>query len=338
MTPLGHDASSPRAADLHRLTAWGSPMPALDFALQSATIGSTAPFGPEMQEIAVELAYTAYGTEAVLERRGCAVRYWVREASRADAPLVMFIHGAGVDHRMWASQIDEFADRYRILTFDLRGHGLSRPASEYGFDLIVDDGFALLDQVNAAKVALVGLSMGGNVAQEMVFRDPRRFSGVICADCTCNTLVPFFDRLLVPVYRTLFGPLLALYPMETLVRRVGQSSALTPNGQRYVSTATAQLTKSELALIMTTLLAALHHERDYEVRIPQLLCCGEHDQLGNIRKVMPKWRRRDPQSELVVIPNASHCSNIDNPALFNRIAMAWLGRTFDLGEGISIAN
>jgi 3-oxoadipate enol-lactonase len=240
----------------------------------------------------------------------------------------MFIHGAGVDHRMWASQIDAFAELYRVLTFDLRGHGRSRPAGEYSFDLIVDDGFALLEQAKAGEVAVIGLSMGGNVAQEMVFREPGRFAGVICADCTCNTLVPFFDRLLAPVYGALFDPLLALYPMDALVRQVGRSIASTPNGARYVSAATAQLTKQELGRIMKTLLAALHHEPDYEAPIPELICRGEHDRLGNIRKVMPKWRRRDPQSELVVIPDASHCSNVDNPAVFNRVALAWLGRVF----------
>jgi pimeloyl-ACP methyl ester carboxylesterase len=238
----------------------------------------------------------------------------------------MFIHGAGVDHRMWASQMDEFAERYRILTLDLRGHGRSRPASEYSFDALVEDGFAVLDLAKAEKVAVIGLSMGGNVAQEMVFRDPDRIAGIVCADCTCNTLVPFFDRLLTPVYGAMFGPLMALYPAKSLVRQVGETSASTPNGKRYVSAATAQLSKKELTPIMTSLLAALHHERGYTVSVPQLLCYGEHDRLGNIRKVMPIWRRRDPQSELVVIPDASHCSNIDNPAFFNRIALEWLGR------------
>jgi pimeloyl-ACP methyl ester carboxylesterase len=77
---------------------------------------------------------------------------------------------------------------------------------------------------------------------------------------------------------------------------------------------------------MTSLLAVLHHERGYQVPVPQLLCYGEHDRLGNIRKVMPGWRRRDPQSALIVIPRASHCSNIDNPAFFNQIVLEWLGR------------
>ena len=238
----------------------------------------------------------------------------------------MFMHGAGVDHRMWASQIDAFAERYRVLTFDQRGHGRSRPAGEYSFEALVEDAFALVELAKAAKVVLIGLSMGGNVAQEMVFRNPGLFAGVVCADCTCNTLVPFFDRLLAPTYAALFEPLLALYPMDALVRQVGETSASTQDGKRYVSAATGQLSKKELARIMSTLLLTLHHEPEYKVSIPELLFVGDGDRLGNIRKVMPKWHRRDHQSELAVVPEASHCSNIDNPAFFNRVCLEWLGR------------
>jgi 3-oxoadipate enol-lactonase len=284
--------------------------------------GRMTPLGPGG---VVELTYTSYGTEAVVERRGCLLHYWLRETSKPDAPLVMFIHGAGVDHRMWASQIDAFAEQYRVLTFDLRGHGRSRPAGEYSFEALVEDGLALAELAKAEKIALIGLSMGGNVAQEMVFRNPSLFAGVVCADCTCNTLVPFFDRLLAPIYGALFGPLLALYSMDALVRQVGETSALTQDGKRYVSAATAQLSKKELARIMSTLLATLHHEPEYKVSIPELLCYGADDRLGNIRKVMPKWHGRDPQSELAVVPEASHCSNIDNPGFFNRITLEWLG-------------
>jgi len=285
-------------------------------------------FGHVVQGGVVELTYTSYGTEAVVERRGCFLHYWLRETSKPDAPLVMFIHGAGLDHRMWASQIDAFAEQYRVLTCDLRGHGRSRPAGEYSFEVLVEDGFALAELAKADKVALIGLSMGGNVAQEMVFQNPSLFAGIVCADCTCNTLVPLFDRLLAPIYGALFEPLLALYSMDTLVRQVGETSALTQDGKRYVSAATAQLSKKELARIMSTLLVTLHHEHKYKVGIPELLCYGAYDRLGNIRKVMPKWHRRDPRSELAVVPEASHCSNIDNPAFFNRISREWLGRVF----------
>ena len=80
------------------------------------------------------------------------------------------MHGAGIDHRVWAPQVAAFSVGYRVLTMDLRGHGLSRPAGDFAFARLVDDSFALLDAVGAERVILIGLSMGGNVAQEMVFR------------------------------------------------------------------------------------------------------------------------------------------------------------------------
>jgi pimeloyl-ACP methyl ester carboxylesterase len=225
---------------------------------------------------------------------------------------------------MWATQITAFSERYQVVTCDLRGHGRSRPASRYSFGALVDDGFALLDRIGAERAILIGLSMGGNVAQEMVFRDPGRVSALICLDCTCNTLVPWIDRTLVPLYERAFGPMMALFPQDALIRQIGESSSLHEPGQRYLREASAQLSKKELTKIMQTLLATLHHEPDYAVPVPELLMFGSDDKLGNIRKVMPMWQARDRGSELMVIPKASHCSNIDNPTFFNEAALAWL--------------
>jgi len=262
----------------------------------------------------------------LFERLGAPVHYWLT-GDEASAPLVVFLHGAGVDHRVWAGQIDAFAATYRVLTLDLRGHGLSRPAGDLSFAGTVDDVLALLDIVQAEKVILIGLSMGGNVAQEVVYRRPGRVAALVCVDCTCNTLVPWWDRVMAPVYGALFGPMLAAYPSQTLLRQIARDSCLRTDGQRYVREAMAPLTKRELTTIMRGLLAALHHEPGYRVLVPELLIHGSDDRLGNIRKVMPKWRARDPNSELVIIPDASHCANMDNPGVFNRTVLDWLGRS-----------
>jgi len=73
-------------------------------------------------------------------------------------------------------------------------------------------------------------------------------------------------------------------------------------------------------------LAALHHEPGYQVTVPELLVHGSDDNLGNIRKVMREWRTRDPNSELVVIPEAGHAANMDNPEAFNTNVLDWLSR------------
>ncbi len=274
----------------------------------------------------VEISATDFGTETVLERLGSPLHYWLK-GSRDDAPLVMFMHGAAIDHRTWAGQVDAFSKRYRVLTLDVRGHGRSRPAGDFSFGRLVDDGFALLDAVHADPVILVGLSMGGNIAQEMVFRSPDRFAALVCVDCTCNTLVPWWDRATLPIVQALFGPLLHAYPRQQLLAEIAKQTSLTPDGRRYILEASAQLTKEETVRVMKTLMAALHHEPGYEVTIPELLVRGSDDTLGNIRKVMNAWRARDPNSELVVIPQAGHAANMDNPEAFNRTVLDWLNHT-----------
>ena len=266
-----------------------------------------------------------YGAETILERLGSPLHYWLK--GRSDAPLVTFIHGAGVDHRIWAPQVDEFAREYRVLTLDLRGHGRSRPLCNYSFGTLVEDCFAVLDVVGAAKTILIGLSMGGNVAQEMVFRDPDRIAALVCVDCTCNTLVSRWVRMTLPAYALLFGPLLYAYPWLALLKSIGKQSCLAPDGQRYVIEACGQLTKKDTITVMKTLLAALHHEPGYRVPVPELLLHGASDKLGNIRKVMPEWHGRDTSSEFMVIPEASHVANVDNPGYFNRAVTGWLRRT-----------
>jgi len=263
-----------------------------------------------------------FGAESVLERLGSPLHYWLL-GSRDDLPLVVFVHGAGIDHRVWARQMDAFSAGYRVLTMDLRGHGQSRPAGEYSFARLVDDSLALLD---AKRVVVIGISMGGNVAQEMVFRCPDRFAALVCADCTCNTLVPWLDRATLPIYQALIGPAIRAYPRQQLLKEIAKRTSLTPEGRRYVFDASSQMTSKETVRVMKTLLAALHHEPGYEVMIPELLVHGSDDNLGNIRRVMAAWRARDPRSELAIIPNAGHTSNMDNPEVFNRRVLDWLSR------------
>ena len=279
--------------------------------------------------MALDILTADFGSEGAFERPGCALRYWLRESERADAPLMLLLHGAGVDHRMWAPQMDAFAARYRVLSLDQRGHGASQPARGYSFAALADDALALLDHVGGDPGSVVvGLSMGGNVAQEMIRRAPHRFAAAVLADCTCNSLVPAADRLLIPLYRATLRPLFAVYLKSAFARQIGEASALTPAAQAYVSGEMARYSKAELAMMMQTLLVAVRHRPDYVTPIPTLLVRGEADRLGNIAKVMPLWAARDPKCEPATIPAAGHMANLDNPAAFNRAALDWL---VDLG-------
>ena len=98
-------------------------------------------------------------TEGLLEREGCCLHYWLGGPS--EAPLVVFTHGATVDHHEWDATLPLVSEKYRLLVWDVRGHGLSRPAP---FNLAqgVDDLLAILDRLQVKEAVFVGHSMGGN--------------------------------------------------------------------------------------------------------------------------------------------------------------------------------
>src|SRR5690349_17607389 len=109
----------------------------------------------------------------------------------AGGPTVVLLHGATLDGHAWDAQVAVLRDRYRVVVPDLRGHGASTMDGRFTFDDAVADVLALLDELGldaaaGVPVALVGLSLGGNIAQEIAYREPGRLSALVVADSTCN--------------------------------------------------------------------------------------------------------------------------------------------------------
>jgi pimeloyl-ACP methyl ester carboxylesterase len=103
---------------------------------------------------------------AVLTRHGCPIHYWLH-GDDASLPLLVLTHGAGCDHRMFDPQLPALDGLCRTLTWDVRGHGQSRPMGDASFtlDRVVDDLVAILDHIGTGDVIIGGQSMGGLVAQ-----------------------------------------------------------------------------------------------------------------------------------------------------------------------------
>lgn len=104
------------------------------------------------------------------------------EATGEGPPLV-FVHGGWMNGQAWQSQVDYFADDYRVVTLDVRGHGRTgaTDASRYTIDLFTDDLEDLLAHLEIEAPILCGLSLGSMVVQEYLARNPNRATGAILA-------------------------------------------------------------------------------------------------------------------------------------------------------------
>jgi 3-oxoadipate enol-lactonase len=87
--------------------------------------------------------------EGLLERGGVTLHYWT--GGKAGAPWIVLTHGATVDHHEWDATLTLLGEKYSLLTWDVRGHGLSRPAR---FDMpnAVEDLLAILDHLQVEQV------------------------------------------------------------------------------------------------------------------------------------------------------------------------------------------
>ncbi|MCF6745515.1 3-oxoadipate enol-lactonase [Blastococcus sp. KM273128] len=100
-------------------------------------------------------------------------------AGPPDAPLVVLSHSLGATRAMWDPQVAPLAERFRVVTYDGRGHGASpAPAGPYALDDLVDDVLAVLDELGAERAHVAGVSLGGMVGMRMAAREPARVAGL----------------------------------------------------------------------------------------------------------------------------------------------------------------
>ena len=248
-------------------------------------------------------------TEDILDRKGCLIHYWT--GGKADAPVVVFTHGATIDHHEWDANLPHVSEHFRVLAWDLPGHGFSRPG-QFHLAEAEADLLALLDQLAIQKAIFVGHSMGGNLHQEMAFHHPERVAKLVMLDCTWNFMaLTASDRF----WLKLADPIFKLYPYKTLIDQSVKVSATSTESQEVLRKAMQQMSKEEYVQVLMDATLCLRYEPDYKIKQPLLLMMGDKEATGNIRKAMPLWAKHEGV-DLVIIPNARHAANLDQPELF----------------------
>jgi pimeloyl-ACP methyl ester carboxylesterase len=251
---------------------------------------------------------------------GCTVKYWL--SGNSEKPLIFFAHGALVDHAQFDLQMHLLNKNYQIIRWDMRGHGKSRPLlGNFSIKDASDDLLSILDVHGIDKPIFIGQSAGTYVIQEFAFQHPEKVKAMVMIDGTRIT-----EKLsIVESSSVKISPLMfKLWPYENLKKAMVNASAIKQDTKQYLKEKLNELSKEEFINIWTGLSNCLHYEHDYHVQSPLLLVYGECDKTGNIKKAMKEWSERDKQSKYVIIPDAGHGSNQDNPEFFNKVLRDFL--------------
>jgi 3-oxoadipate enol-lactonase len=241
-------------------------------------------------------------------------------------PWLTFSHSLATDLSMWSEQVAAFSGRFRVLAYDTRGHGhTSAPGGAYTLDELAQDLKALLDGLGVKQTHFVGLSMGGMIGQTFALKFPGVFSTLALADTTSRygpeaeslwgariktALEQGMEPLVEPTLgRWLTAPYRAAHPGR--VSEVARMIRATPV-PGYVGCCHA------LPKINVT-------ARLRELALPVLVLCGEQD-MGTPKSMAEEIHRNTPGAELVMLADAAHLSNLEQPARFNQALDAFLAR------------
>ncbi len=245
----------------------------------------------------------------------------------AGEPLVL-VMGFGGDHTAWGFQLRAFAERHRVIAFDNRGVGRTdAPDRPYTIATMADDTRGLLDALGVERAHVVGISMGGMIAQELALRHPARVRSLHLG---CTLARPdAYVRAVAAAWREMrtglapeamlraLGPWLfapATYrERPQLVEAVLQAALANPYPQSLVGF----LRQGEAVAAHDTL------ERLGGIACPTLVSVGEEDILVGLR-FSRELAERIPGATLHVIPGAAHGYFLERPDAFNDLTLSFL--------------
>lgn len=227
---------------------------------------------------------------------------------------IIFSHGASWNHFQWKEQVNCFKDNYKVITWDVRGHGYSTlpegPVNSEDFSL---DLIALMEHLNLKDAILCGLSMGGHISLQTAIRFPDRVKGLILIGTPCSNTFNLYEKIVVPINR--FSN--TRIPIKTSARlQAKYLSKITPSNFEYINDAFSMISIQNWKRLWPAITRMESKDDLHKVICPTLILIGDQDNLTNYQQ--PYINKHINNSELKIIPNAQHGTNLDNPIAVNQ--------------------
>jgi 3-oxoadipate enol-lactonase/4-carboxymuconolactone decarboxylase len=261
------------------------------------------------------------------------VRHFYHLDGRDDRPAIIFSHSLGVDHTQWDLQASDLLPHFRVLRYDIRGHGVSDASpGDYSLDRLGRDVLAIADAASLTQFAFCGLSLGGMIGQWLGVNAADRVTHLVLANTSPRVSNPAM-----------------MEERRTKVLKDGMSAIVDSVMQRFFTKESLAANSAEVASTRRTFLAtdpvgyagccAAIRDMDNTpslqiIRTKTLVIFGDHD-------VSTPWTANGdvlassiPGAEVLGLP-AAHLSNLEAPRSFSAALFDFLvprgGDVFERG-------
>jgi pimeloyl-ACP methyl ester carboxylesterase len=249
---------------------------------------------------------------AYLDREGVRIYY----EEHGSGPAVLLSHGYSASARMWSGQFAALSDSYHLIGWDMRGHDRSDSPDDpalYSHELTVADMAAVLDACKVDRAVIGGLSLGGFMSLAFHLAHPDRTAALMLFDTG-------------PGYKKDDGRAAWNRIAESMARAY-EKHGLAAAGAGAEVTLARHRSAAGLAHAARGMLAQKDGrviESLPAIKVPTLVLVGANDK--QFRPSADYMAAKIPGAEKVILEDAGHAANIDQPAAFNDATRAFLTR------------
>lgn len=243
-----------------------------------------------------------------------------------DAPLVVLIHGLGLSRRLWDAHLAAFK-QYRVLRYDLYGHGQSAPAPHAAnLSLYADQIAALMDQIGVAQGHIVGFSIGGMINRRFALDYPDKVQSLVILNSPHDrgekAQADVEDRAKSVREQGAFST------FDAALQRWFTPEYLTKNeGPELVRTWRAQVDAESYAQTAWVLANGVVEltGREGEIKAPALVMTCENDS-GSTPKMAHDIAAEIDGAETIIVPHLQHLGLMEDPHAFTKPILDFLER------------
>jgi 3-oxoadipate enol-lactonase len=241
-------------------------------------------------------------------------------------PTVLMLHGIGGGHLAFAPQVETLASNgYRAVAWDMPGYGHSAPIEPYTFKGLAQSCIRLIEGLKCENVALVGHSMGGMVAQEVVARRPDLVSKLVLCGTSASFGKPdgdwqreFIAQRTAPLDA---GQGMADLAEQLVPQMIGPGSL--PEGVKLATHCMSLVPAATYRRALEALVTFDRRANLPHINVPVLLVAGEHDRNAP-PSVMKKMADAIPRSTYIEMRGIGHLQNLEAPDEFDGFLLNFL--------------
>ncbi len=235
-----------------------------------------------------------------------------------EAPVVVLIHGLGLSRQLWAQHLPALTENYRVLNYDLYGHGESAPPAEpASLSVYASQLVGLLDELAVRQAAIIGFSIGGMINRRVALDNPDRVSSLIIVSSPHDRGLEQQDAVEQRAQAVRdSGPLATMdaaltrwFTPDYLVKHPGQAEQV-----KAWRLQADQESYSQAAWVLANGVRELINPSP-TIRVPTLVITGENDS-GSTPAMSHAIAAEIPEAETLIVPALQHLGLIEQPNLF----------------------